>query len=130
MSELGTILTNNIDNLLHRQGMTQRDLARKSGIPAATISNYITQRNYPRPAQMEKLAGALSVSAAYLTTKHDAKSATNKQNGILPKNGYEDEGGDMLLGKTKTFWQIMEIVDSMNKDQQEKVLSMIGIMNQ
>ena len=142
MTELGQILTNNIETLLHRQSMTQRELSAKSGIPTATISNYMTGRNYPRPAKMEQIAKALGVSAAFLTTKHDTIGAKNdifdanvaqndtQKRHILPKDGVNvDDDVKKLLGKPVTFWEVMREVDKMTIEQQRQLLGFAKVIN-
>ena len=45
---------------------TGSELARKSGVPAATISRYICGQRQPNVARLIKLSRALDVSADYL----------------------------------------------------------------
>jgi transcriptional regulator with XRE-family HTH domain len=50
-----------------KQGLSQQDLAAKSGVTAANISRIETgETNQPRPSTLRKLAAALGVSVAEL----------------------------------------------------------------
>lgn len=51
---------------------TGSELARKSGVPAATISRYICGQRQPNVARLIKLSRALDVSADYLLGLSDA----------------------------------------------------------
>jgi len=41
------------------QGMTQNDLAAKTGIPTSTLSGYFAQRSTPSPGNVQRIADAL-----------------------------------------------------------------------
>lgn len=51
---------------------TGADLARRSGLPPATLSRYICGQRLPNVARLVKLSKALDVSADYLLGLSDA----------------------------------------------------------
>ncbi len=60
---LGDKILQLIDNL----GLTQAELARRTNLPAATISRIVSgQRTNPRLDTLERIAGALSIPVDYL----------------------------------------------------------------
>ncbi|HCA34404.1 MAG TPA: XRE family transcriptional regulator, partial [Lachnospiraceae bacterium] len=47
-------------------GLSQKELAERSGIGYRTITSYESGQRFPQPAQLYKLAKALGVSTDYL----------------------------------------------------------------
>ncbi|QPS09559.1 helix-turn-helix transcriptional regulator [Delftia acidovorans] len=47
-------------------GMSQNDLARRAGIAQTQLSRYETARSQPRRAALDRLAGELGISPAWL----------------------------------------------------------------
>jgi len=43
------------------QGMTQNDLAVRTGIPNSTLSGYFAERSTPSPGNVQKIANALGI---------------------------------------------------------------------
>lgn len=64
MSEL---LTGRLASLLREKGMSQKELAEKTGITPATISRYVNNERAPRPILLAKIAKALDVLPKDLT---------------------------------------------------------------
>ena len=63
---------NNIRVLLRMNGMTQLDLANKTGLSPSTISRYITGDNLEKKwLHMEIIAGALNVDVSDLFREAD-----------------------------------------------------------
>lgn len=48
------------------KGISQGELARRTGITAAAVSRYITGSREPRPKTLKKIAKVLGVSVDYL----------------------------------------------------------------
>lgn len=44
------------------KGLTQEELARQVGVTKAAISKWEVRRAFPRPAQAERLVGALGIT--------------------------------------------------------------------
>lgn len=51
-----------LKKLMYRKGLTQNELAEKTGIPQPQISNYIVGKNSPSFFRVEKIAKALGCS--------------------------------------------------------------------
>lgn len=75
-------------------GMTQNELADKSGIAAAQISRYETGRNIPRMEVIAKLASTLGVSFDWLSygdaEEEEAKRLPQDEDKYIVR--FEDEG--------------------------------------
>lgn len=52
--------------LLDRRGLTQRELARRTGISRVTISYYINEHNFPNEDNLHRIAEALCVDVSEL----------------------------------------------------------------
>ena len=59
-------LKGRIRDILHEKGMTQRDLAAKMGVTAATISVALNPRNSPSLDTLQRIEMALDVEVAEL----------------------------------------------------------------
>lgn len=55
-----------IKNLVEKKGMTQRELAEKTGCTEAAISHYIKGDRTPRASVLSKIAVALDTTSDYL----------------------------------------------------------------
>lgn len=47
-------------------GLSQTDLCERTGIPKSTMSQYFSGARYPRPAQLEALAGCFGITVGQL----------------------------------------------------------------
>ena len=66
-SELTSRVKIKIDQIMRAQGLKRYSLAEKAGISSPTIQNWYTTRNYqPTIYSLERIAGVLNVSVAYL----------------------------------------------------------------
>jgi transcriptional regulator with XRE-family HTH domain len=59
-------ISERIKNLLEKKGMTQRELAEKTGCTEAAISHYIKGDRTPRASVLSKIAIALDTTSDYL----------------------------------------------------------------
>lgn len=59
-------VTNRIKELLFENGMSQKELARSTGITESAISHYIKGDRVPRGVNLVKIAGALGTTTDYL----------------------------------------------------------------
>ena len=64
-------IENKIKRAMFEKGINQSDLAKKLGITRAVVSNWFTSNRNLSMANMEKIAKALGVSAAYLLDDSD-----------------------------------------------------------
>lgn len=66
MKTIQTAFANRLKALLAERGMTQADLARKSGLTISAISRYANGNRLPRADKLVLLAGALGIDAGKL----------------------------------------------------------------
>ena len=52
-------------------GLSQTDLCERTGIPKSTMSQYFSGARYPRPAQLEALAGCFGITVGQLVGEHN-----------------------------------------------------------
>lgn len=111
VSQKGCVYTMKENNLfgeriliaLKRLGMTQKELASKTGLNPVTISKYIKGETKPNIDAVDAIAKALNVSTDYLITgnmyssEESAKDIMNAINTII--NGLDNENGLMFNGK-------------------------------
>lgn len=57
---------NRLNTTLEEKGMTQRELAEKTGMPEGTISRYCSGKRVPNAMQILTIAKALNVKTDYL----------------------------------------------------------------
>lgn len=68
-AELRRKFSENLLQVLEERGMTQTDLARRSGLSKDAISTYVRQRSIPTKDSLELIAKALEVEPARLVPK-------------------------------------------------------------
>lgn len=69
----------NLRRLLEQRDITQRELAKRTGISPSAISSYITGERYPRPSQLGLIAAALDVDPGLLTGKRPASETQHEE---------------------------------------------------
>lgn len=55
-----------LENLLKTRGMTQKELAQKSGVTEAAVSHYVKGDRTPRSAVLSRIAMVLGTTSDYL----------------------------------------------------------------
>jgi transcriptional regulator with XRE-family HTH domain len=104
MTDHGSDIGRNIRNLRKERGLSQAELARKTGVSQKVISAY--ERNYRRPSST-----FIPVVAETLGTTPDALYDTGEgKSGGLKKN---------------SLWKIVERLEGIPEDEREEVFSMI-----
>lgn len=68
-------ITERLSELLNSRGMSQKDLATKTGITESAISHYVKGDRTPRGSNLSKIAVALGTTTDYLL---DGKAANKK----------------------------------------------------
>ena len=59
------------ENLKHfSRGLTQKELSKRTGIPASTISGYFAKRSTPNAGALQKLADALNVKKSDIDPRY------------------------------------------------------------
>lgn len=71
---------------LDKQGMTQKQLAEKSGITEAAISRYLSGERTPRSVFLAKIAKALGVSSDYLLGESTADADVDSAVRLIARN--------------------------------------------
>lgn len=66
MDSYDNILGKRIEELLHRQHISQRQLAKASGITEISISRYINGERSPKTRELIKIANCLQTSTDFL----------------------------------------------------------------
>ncbi len=106
-----SVLSERLKRAIKSSGLSQRDLEIKTGIPHSAIQRYASGSTDRVPiGRIEKMAGALGVTAEYLLGWDEEKPA-----------------GDSADGRTKEF---VELFSQLTDDQQALVISSIkGILS-
>jgi len=88
--------------MLERQ-MNQAELSALTGIGKSSISQYLSGKNEPKDAAIQKMADALDCSVAFLDGTTECPDATPDPNGL--KNVSVDQTAK-LLGKSRQFIRV------------------------
>lgn len=59
-------LGQNIQALLEKRNLEQKDLARKLGVAQSSVSDWVTGKTFPRHGRLKAIAKALKVEVAEL----------------------------------------------------------------
>jgi transcriptional regulator with XRE-family HTH domain len=70
--------SDNLKRALKLRGMSQQDLAQRSGLMPAAINHFVCSRRLPSLDNFIKLAEALNVSADYLLGRTDQPQMSDK----------------------------------------------------
>ena len=76
-----------IKMLLAKRGMTQRDLAQKTGLTEAAICRYVKGERVPRAPAMAAMARVLDVSMDFLANGEESKGVNEVKNVLLRNAG-------------------------------------------
>ena len=95
------IVAMNIYDFVQASGLSQAEIAKRTGLSTSTISAYVTGKNYPRPEQMALLARALGVSVAALTGEINDRGI-----GLGPEGS---SGSPDLLGSDEDARELLRI---------------------
>ena len=118
----GTFATR-LDVLLARSPLSLRELAKRTGIPATTLSSWRKGRHLPYPRQrdaLEQLLGELGVSDtepwiegldAARMTKRDAPSV-NPYRGLV---AFSEQDSDLFFGRGDLADELLEVSGSLNQ---------------
>ena len=87
-----------LKKLLEELDIKQNELAEKTGITEATISNYINAKQLPKLGVVEKIADILGVSVDYLLGKTDVRN---------PGQQIDDVLNEAMIGMSKKEYQAL-----------------------
>lgn len=94
---------NNLKAAMEQRQMNQSELSALTGIGKSSISQYLSGKNIPKSAVMQKLADALETSVDYLEGKHVSPDVNTA--GQAMKNVPVEQAAKML-GKSKQFVRV------------------------
>lgn len=94
---------NNLKTAMEQRNMSQSELCALAGVGKSSISQYLSGKNIPKPAVMQKLADALETSVEYL--KGGNVSPDVNAMGQALKNVPVEQAAK-LLGKSKQFVRV------------------------
>lgn len=101
-----------IKMLLERCGMTQRDLAQKTGLTEAAVCRYVRGERVPRSPAMAVMARALGVSMDFLATGEEGKGVAEVKNVLMRNAGNLSK--DEIIEVIKLLMQVNS--DKKNKE--------------
>lgn len=96
--ELKQQIANNIKELLNKRGITQVQLAEKTGISKSTISDYMRSKTLINPGNVEKVAMVLNVNKSDIdpTFKKNSNNADTIAAHLEGKDFTEEELQEIL----------------------------------
>lgn len=90
-----------IEEIMNWKGMNQSGLARKSGIPATTVSSYIRNNREPSAGNLLKIADALDVSITVLYDQNPLPTGpvdiTQSESGMIRQHRAMNRGQKALI---------------------------------
>ena len=94
-----------IRELIEKRGLTQAQVSAKSGLPAATISHFVTGFRTPGTSTVRRLADALGVTVEYLLGRDEEPKISGPSANVLFRNARElsDESLDILAHFSETL---------------------------
>lgn len=122
-----------LKNLLEELNIKQNELAQKSQVTEATISNYISGKQLPKLGVVERIADTLNVSVDYLLGKSDIRNYSdikrlNVQDFAVNNSNYDNNKYDISkldvgvnsFGMMKFYESMKRIQEFQNADLSEK----------
>lgn len=156
--EVHSNLSQNLRRVTRERGWTQKDVAEQMHLAYTTVNAWYRGTNAPRASKLEKLAKILGVSINDLLADYNSTIPTNNDYNFkqsqAPRHvnvldhdenhdvsvvvsktpNYDADNHDKkqeeaILGKSKEFWEIMNLVDRMDQAKQQQVLDLINVVN-
>lgn len=122
-----------LKKLLEELNIKQNELAQKSQVTEATISNYISGKQLPKLGVVERIADTLNVSVDYLLGKSDIRNYSdikrlNVQDFAVNNSNYDNNKYDIgkldvgvnSFGMMKFYESMKRIQEFQNADLSEK----------
>jgi WD40 repeat protein/transcriptional regulator with XRE-family HTH domain len=110
-------------------GLSVRDLARRAGVPSATVSGYVSGRHLPNLAQPEALLAVLASCgvdghdeiAAWLDALRRVRTAPGRRAAASPAPypglaSFEAEDAEFFFGRTALVASVCALVDAVRAD--------------
>lgn len=120
------IFSKNLLDMMRSRGMDHSMLAAKTGKPLRTVYNWTQGANIPRIHSIAVIAKALNCKVTDLT-EPDGVTATGTAE-IQQQPAQVDQLPKQILGKSRQFWQIMELVDKLDEPEQQQALQVLTAM--
>ena len=121
---LQAVLARNLRLILAERDITQRELAKRTGLAPSTISSYLNCTRYPRADQLGMIANALDIPVYELTDK----IVTQSQDEELLLDAYRDLNPRMreLVLDTIEFLVERQAIRSINAQEKRRVIARLA----
>ena len=124
LESLQEVLARNLRLILAERDITQRELAKRTGLAPSTISSYLNCTRYPRADQLDLIASALDIPVYELTDK----IVTRSQDEELLLAAYRDLSTRMreLVLDTIEFLVERQAIRSINAQEKRRVIARLA----
>ncbi|MEK3549753.1 helix-turn-helix transcriptional regulator [Lactobacillus crispatus] len=102
--------SDNLQYLMNKKSISRNQLSDATNIPYTTLTSWIKCKSYPRPENLEQLAKFFKRPAYELTEPRQASLQAKTVN-----------TAQQIAGKSVAFWELMNTVDQLNSEDQEKL---------
>lgn len=102
--------SDNLQYLMGKKSISRNQLSDSTGIPYTTLTSWIKCKSYPRPENLEQLAKFFKRPAYELTEPRSASLQAKTVN-----------TAQQIAGKPIAFWELMNTIDKLNSEDQEKL---------
>lgn len=128
--ERAEIFSKNLLDIMRSRGMDHSMLAAKTGKPLRTVYNWTAGANVPRIQSIAGIAKALNCKVTDLTDEKLPAGvvATGTAEIQQQQPAQASQLPDEILGKSSQFWQIMELIDKLDKPEQQQALQVLTAM--
>jgi len=109
--EAKKIVKLNLDRLMSRYGMSQTDLAERTGIPKTTINGYVKGKSLPTPGNTEKMARLFNVGKEEIDPRFNEDSFKNYD--------FDEAKNKLSADENEFFEQLIEKALSLGDSERE-----------
>lgn len=102
--------SDNLQYLMGKKSISRNQLSDATGIPYTTLTSWIKCKSYPRPENLDQLAKFFKRPAYELTEPRSASLQAKTVN-----------TAQEIAGKSVAFWELMNTIDKLNSEDQEKL---------
>lgn len=102
--------SDNLQYFMGKKSISRNQLSDSTGIPYTTLTSWIKCKSYPRPENLDQLAKFFKRPAYELTEPRSASLQAKTVN-----------TAQQIAGKSVAFWELMNTIDMLNSEDQEKL---------